>query len=58
MKVRTYMISRFSELKKTLALISVQPATEEGKFDIEFEGNVILRVTAYELAALKLKVSK
>lgn len=58
MKVRSYMISRYAELRKTKAVLSIKPADDAGKFDIEFADKVILRVNESELAALKLTVTE
>jgi hypothetical protein len=55
---RAYMISRFAELKKNREVESVKVIEGDDRFDVHFAGNVVLRLRASELKALKLEVSK
>lgn len=56
--VRSYMVGRFESLKKNAEVLSVKQAEGDDRFDVTFEGNVILRLRESELAACNLKVTK
>lgn len=55
MKVRTYMLKRFKDLARSRKVLAIKPF--EDRFDVQLEGNLTVRLTAFELAAADVKVS-